>query len=212
MRTRVKICGVKDVETAWAAADAGADAVGLVFAAGSPRRVDPDAAREIMFNLPPMVTSVGVIRDLSVDAFCELEQACPCELWQLHGREDEKTAQACGPGVVKAIAFDAGTIASELKRWDAVDDVAALLIDSPEAGSGESIDWAALRSAMEAAEVAKPVILAGGLNPENVGEAVRVVQPWGVDVSSGVERERGVKDAELIEAFCLAVMRADSES
>ncbi len=211
MRTRVKICGVRDVETAWAAAEAGADAVGLVFAPGSPRQVEPDAALEIVFNLPPMVSGVGVIRDLSVDAFCELEQVCPCELWQLHGREDEKTAKACGPGVVKAIGFEAGTILAELQRWDAVDEVAALLIDNANAGSGEAIDWAALRAAMDDADLSKPLILAGGLGPENVGEAVRVVRPFGVDVSSGVEGERGVKDPDLIEAFCRAVMRADAD-
>lgn len=211
MRTRVKICGVLDVETAWAAADAGADAVGLVFAPGSPRLVDADAALEIVFSLPPMVSGVGVVRDLSVDAFCELEQACPCELWQLHGREDEKTAKACGPGVIKAVGFEAGTILSELRRWGAVDEIAALLIDNANAGSGESIDWAALRAAIDEADLSKPVILAGGLDPGNVGEAVRVVRPFGVDVSSGVESERGVKDPDLIEAFCRAVMRADAE-
>lgn len=209
-RTRVKICGVRDVETAWVAAEAGADAVGLVFADGSPRTVDPDGARGIMFSLPPMVSSVGVIVDRSVAQFCELEEKCPCELWQLHGDEDEQTARACGPGVIKAIAFDADRIADELKRWGGVAEVSALLIDGPRAGSGEPIDWSALRAALDAAGDLPPVILAGGLTPDSVAEAVRVVRPWCVDVSSGVESSRGVKDPALIRAFCEAVRGVDA--
>ncbi|MEM1183604.1 MAG: phosphoribosylanthranilate isomerase [Planctomycetota bacterium] len=209
-RTRVKICGVRDPDTAWAAAEAGADAIGLVFADGSPRRVAPDAGASIMFGLPPMVSTVGVIVDQGVDAFCELEQRCPCELWQLHGDEPESTVKACGPGVIKAIGFTPDTIVRDIERWSAVAEVSALLIDNPKAGSGEPIDWPTLRAALDQVEGLPPVFLAGGLTPETVGEAVRVVQPWGVDVSSGVELERGVKDPGKIQAFCEAVHAADA--
>jgi phosphoribosylanthranilate isomerase len=212
MRTRVKICGVRDAETAVVAADAGADAVGLVFAAGSPRRVTPDEGLSVMYALPPMVASVAVVVDLTVDAFCDLEQSCPCSLWQLHGDESVETAKACGPGVIKALAFEGDGFVETLRAWDGVDEVSALLVDGPRAGSGEAIDWAALRDALDDARVRTPVILAGGLTPDNVCEAIRAVRPWGVDVSSGVERERGVKDEQLIRAFCGEVLAADASS
>ncbi|MEM7755335.1 MAG: phosphoribosylanthranilate isomerase [Planctomycetota bacterium] len=206
----MKICGVRDADTAWMAAEAGADSIGLVFADGSPRRVDADAGRSIMFSLPPMVSTVGVIVDRTVEQFCALEEKCPCELWQLHGDEDEKTAKSCGPGVIKAIGFDAETIDAQLRRWSAVPEVSALLIDGPRAGSGEAIDWGRLREALDAVDDLPPVFLAGGLTPETVGEAVRTVRPWGVDVSSGVESERGVKDEAKVRAFCAAVQSADA--
>lgn len=210
-RTRVKICGVRDLETALAAADAGADAVGFIFVPGGPRTIAPEDAAAIMYALPPMLTSVGVVRDLSVDAFCDVEQSCPCELMQLHGSEDERTVMQCGPGVMKAVRFAASTIASELRRWSRLGEVSAVLVDGPQPGSGETIDWHRLAEAAASVPIPKPLVLAGGLTPDNVGEAVRVVRPFAVDVSSGVESERGVKDAAKIRAFCSAVAAADAE-
>ena len=99
VRTRVKVCGIKDPASAGVAAEAGADAIGFILVPGLPRTIEPEAAAAIMYALPPMVNSVGVVRDLSVDEFAELEQRCPCELMQLHGDEDDKTVAACGPGV-----------------------------------------------------------------------------------------------------------------
>lgn len=207
-RTRVKICGVKDVETALAAARAGADAVGLMFVERSPRAIDAETGRAIMGALPPLVTPVGVVADLSVDAFCDLEGECPAPLFQLHGAEDERTVQACGPGVIKAFRFDAATIDSQLARWGSMDEVDAVLIDGSAGGAGESFDWSALAPKLEGFD--KPVFLAGGLDADNVAEAIRAVRPYAVDVSSGVESSPGVKDVDKIRAFCARVREADA--
>lgn len=206
-RTRIKICGIRDVESARAAADAGADAIGFMFIRESPRYIEPDAAFALAATLPPFVTTVGVYKDLSVDAFAELEQRCPTACAQLHGDESVDIARRCGPGVIKAIRFGADTIADQLAKWDAVDEVEAIIVDGSVGGLGEAFDWAALRPHIERTRT--PIMIAGGLGPDNVGEAIRAAGPWGVDVSSGVERERGVKDPALIERFCDAVRRAD---
>jgi len=208
MRTRVKICGVRDEETALAAAGAGADAVGFMFVRSSPRYIEPERAFEVAGVLPPFVATVGVSADLSVDEFAKIEQRCPASCAQLHGNEPEDVVRRCGPGVIKAVRFDAATIAAELAQWDAVEEVDAVLVDGSSGGKGEAFDWAVLRPHIEG--VSKPVIVAGGLTPENVGAAIRAARPWGLDVSSGVERERGVKDAGLIRAFCDAVREADA--
>lgn len=194
-----------------AAVEAGADAVGFVFVPDSPRVIDPELADNLVSRLPPWVSSIGVFQDPSVDEFCEIEETCPfLTMSQFHGREDVKLIKGCGPDVIKSVVFDATAPAAftqELARWCLVDEVAAILVDGPRAGSGEPIDWNRLADLL--GEPERPIILAGGLTPENVGEAIRIVQPYAVDVSSGVERERGVKDPERIEAFCRAVRRAD---
>lgn len=206
-RTRIKVCGIRTHEAATAAADAGADAIGFIFVRSSPRYIKPESAFEIMSVLPPMVSTVGVVMNMSIDAFSDLEESCPTTYSQLHGSEDETLTRQCGPGVIRAIRFDAETIAAELQRWDALEEVDAILVDGSDGGEGQVFEWAKLAGA--AAEISKPIFLAGGLTPENVGEAVRAVRPYGVDVSSGVEKERGVKDLALIAAFCEAVRRAD---
>lgn len=208
MRTRIKICGVKDEETALHAAECGADAIGFVFVRSSPRFVDPQEAQSILLALPPMVSTVGVFMNHSPDAFGDIEEQCPTTHSQLHGNEDEKTVGACGP-VIKAVRYDAATIAAELDRWDNCADVEAILIDGPAPGEGVAFRWEDLPPLLE--EIGKPIILAGGLNAGNVAEAIRIVRPWAVDVSSGVESARGVKSPELVEAFCEAVRRADAE-
>jgi phosphoribosylanthranilate isomerase len=207
-RTRIKICGVRDVDTALAAADAGADAIGLVFAEGSPRLLSPDDAYDIMSALPPFVASVGVFRDQSVDEFSDIEEVCPTLYNQLHGNEDARTVKSCGPDVIKAIAFHEATIEADLFKWAGVEEVCAILIDAPSPGEGKPFDWHKLRSAMNI--VTTPIIIAGGLTPETVGECIRTLRPFGVDVSSGVERERGTKDTDLIRSFCDAVHKADA--
>lgn len=208
-RTRIKICGVKDVETALVAAEAGADAVGFIFIRNSPRFIDPDEAQDVMFSLPPMVSTVGVFMNHSPDAFADIEERCPTTHTQLHGNENDEVVRACGPAI-KAIRYDAATIAKELVRWDECEDVEALLIDGPAPGEGVPFKWTDLPPLLERIE--KPVFLAGGLTPDNVAEAIRIVRPYGVDVSSGVEKARGEKDPALIEAFCAAVRRADAQA
>lgn len=208
-RTRIKICGIRDQESLAAVVEAGADAVGFVFVEGSPRAIDPEEADGLVSMLPPWVSAVGVFRDPDVEAFCDIEEACPfLAMNQLHGDEDVRTVKSCGPDVIKAVAFDPATFGAALDKWAAVDEVAAILVDGANPGSGATVDWGALAGFV--AESPRHIILAGGLTPENVEEAIRVVRPYAVDVSSGVERERGEKDPELIAAFCRAVRRADA--
>ncbi len=202
-RTRIKICGVRDVETAVAAAEAGADALGFVFVEDSPRFIEPEDAFEVMSALPPFVASVGVFKDIDVDGFADIEGVCPTQYTQFHGDEDVATVKGCGPDVIKAVRFDPQTIARELLKWASLDEVCAVLVDAPTPGAGVKFDWRELEPHMGL--ITKPIILAGGLTPENVAEAVRVLRPYAVDVSSGVESGRGVKDVGKIRAFCSSV-------
>ncbi|MEM9372364.1 MAG: phosphoribosylanthranilate isomerase [Planctomycetota bacterium] len=207
-RTRVKVCGITNPDDAAVAVELGADAIGFVFVANTPRYTEPEEAAAIMHALPPFVTAVGVVRDLDVDAFCEIEQRCPCPLMQLHGKETEKTVAMCGPGVIKAFKYEGATIRSQLDRWAKIDEVDALLIDGSDGGAGEAFDWSELAGHLDGYDD-KPVIVAGGLDPENVAEAIRTLRPYAVDVSSGVESEPGRKDPARLSAFMQAVRRAD---
>lgn len=206
-RTRIKICGIRDEDSAIAAIEAGADALGFVFVRSSARYIDPADAWSLVSALPPFVSSVGVFMNASVDHFCDVEETCPTTLAQLHGSEDEATVKQCGPGIVRGLRFGADTIDADLARWDRVDEVDAILVDGSAGGEGTTLDWERLARAIE--PISKRIILAGGLTPANVGDAIRAVRPYAVDVSSGVEREKGVKDPALIEAFCDAVREAD---
>ncbi|MBM4108367.1 MAG: phosphoribosylanthranilate isomerase [Phycisphaerae bacterium] len=205
-RTRIKICGVRDEETAWAAADAGADAIGLVFVRSSPRYIDPEAAAALMMGLPPFLSTVALFMNPSLEHFCDAEETCPTTYVQFHGNEDEALVRRCGPGLIKAVRFDKDTIADDLARWDGVDEVDAILVDGGAGGEGVAFEWNRLAELVD--NLSKPIVLAGGLTPDNVAEAIRVVRPYAVDVSSGVEKERGVKDPALVEAFCRAVLGA----
>lgn len=206
-RTRIKICGIRDVEAARAAVESGADALGFMFVKSSPRYIVPESAWEILSVLPPMVSTVGVFADAPVDQFCDVEEICPTNYVQLHGQETEAIVKRCGPNVIKGVKFDAATIEDELRRWEEIEEVEAVLVDGSSGGQGTTFDWTALAPLADRAQV--PIILAGGLNARNVAEAIRAVRPFAVDVSSGVEREPGMKDADLIEAFCDAVREAD---
>lgn len=209
-RTRIKICGVRTLETARAAIDAGADAVGFVFYKSSPRFIEPEDAWPIINKLPPMVTTVGLFVNASFDDYADTEQMCPTDFGQLHGQETEKTVRDCGPRIIKAIRFDASTIRADLERWSEVEEVDAILVDGSAGGQGVALDWKALADARDSAGE-KPIILAGGLTPANVAEAIHIVRPFAVDVSSGVEKpgRPGEKDPALIESFCAAVRAAD---
>lgn len=206
-RTRIKVCGVRDVETALIAAECGADAVGLVFVEKSLRRITLDQAWEIGALLPPFVAKVGLFVNPTAEEVAAARESCPLNYVQLHGDESEEFARACGPGVIKAVRFDAATIEREFARWNEVGEVDALLIDGGAGGEGVALDWGALARVRDQCD--HPIILAGGLTAGNVGEAIRTVRPWAVDVSSGVERPRGTKDARMIEEFCEAVRGAD---
>ncbi len=207
-RTRIKICGVRTAEHALDAVDAGADAIGFVFAPASPRFIEPQRAWPIIGALPPFITTVGLFVNATVDDYAETEESCPTDYGQLHGDENESTVRACGPRVIKAVRFDPETIERELLRWSAIEEVDAILVDGSSGGEGRAFHWPALAAARRAAS--KPLIIAGGLTPANVGDAIRACQPYAVDVSSGVERAPGEKDPDLIRAFCRAVREADA--
>ncbi|MEM9414459.1 MAG: phosphoribosylanthranilate isomerase [Planctomycetota bacterium] len=202
-RTRIKICGVKDEAMAHAAVAAGADAVGLVFVEASPRYIEVLDAARVVASLPPFVEPVGLFVDASAEHVLRVCHATGIHTVQLHGRESIALLdQLPGLRIIKALPFDPDTLDTAL-MWDADPRVSALLFDAATGGSGETIDWHALAAVMPG--LSKPVILAGGLSAENVAEAVEVVRPYAVDVSSGVEATRGVKDAAKIAAFCESV-------
>ena len=209
MPTRVKVCGVRDVQTALVAAECGAHAVGLVFVPASPRAVSADEAWNVVDALPPFVTAVGLFVNPTADEYWDAREACPFQLGQLHGAESEPLVRECGPDVIKAVRFREATIEADLLKWSRLDEVAAILVDGGPGGTGETFDWDALAGVAHRSN--HPIILAGGLNPDNVGDAVRAVRPFAVDVSSGVESAVGVKDPKRIAAFCAAVRAADAE-
>ncbi len=219
-RTRIKICGIRDLPTALTAAAAGADAIGLVFVGQSPRVIDIDSAAKLVRALPAMVEPVGLFVDEPVDHIREIVSAVGLRTVQLHGDEKpDDLAALSNLRVIKAIGFDPATAEDQADRWlSARVQPAAILWDTPAlnsealpGGSGLTFNWQALARFLDdnRFDHLPPAILAGGLNWENVGEAVAVVHPYAVDVSSGVESSRGVKDAAQIARFCRAVRRAD---
>lgn len=202
---RVKICGITNLEDARHASLCGADALGFVFYAGSPRFVDPDLVRRIIADLPPLVTTVGLFVNEAPVRIREVADFCGLDTVQLHG--DEQPDQCSYPScrVIKALRLQRQMNSSNI--FSAYQ-VSALLLDAYApgqfGGTGHQCDWA--QAGLVAAQ--HRVILAGGLNPENVAEAVRQVRPYGVDVSSGVEHKPGQKDPEKVARFILAAKEA----
>lgn len=198
LRTRVKICGVTRREDAICAAAAGADAIGLVFYAPSPRAVDVERARAISAVLPPFVTRVGLFVDPDpADVFAVLDRV-PIDLLQFHGDETAADCDRYGVPYIKAarIRSDFG-LDQFISRYPGACGILADTYQSDlRGGTGQRFDWSMLP-----ARRAKPLILAGGLTQENVAEAVRQVRPYAVDVSGGVEVQKGIKDADRIAAF-----------
>ena len=194
---RVKICGITNLEDANHAAACGADALGFVFYPGSPRFVDPDTARRIIAQLPPLVTTVGLFVNEQPARIREMIDFCGLGTVQLHGDEDPEQCSYPPYRVIKALRLKGGAEKPDFASYQ----VSALLLDAyvPDqfGGTGQRCDWA------QAADIAAQhrVVLAGGLNPENVAEAVRQVHPYGVDVSSGVEQKPGKKDPDKVAKF-----------
>ncbi len=192
----VKICGITRTEDAEAAVNAGANALGFVFWPGSPRFVDPYRAREIVRSLPPFVTPVGLFVNQPRDYVCGVASLVRLGAVQLHGDETPAFAASIPWPIVKALSVD---------RADAWPATTTLLLDAHDpvkrGGTGQTIDWPA------AAAIAKTrrILLAGGLTAENVADALERVRPFGIDVSSGVERSPGVKDHNRINALFEAV-------
>ncbi len=201
-RTRVKICGIRTAEMARVAVDAGAEAIGFVIdVPDSPRTLSLEQARAIAATLPPRIMAVAVVCDPDP----AIIDGWPRQWFQLHGREDEQLVAvfARTMHVMKGFRFDE----REVLRWNDCHGVEILLIDGSAGGGGESFSHRRLADLMP--RITKPVALAGGLTPDNVAEAIRIVRPFGVDVSSGVESAPGVKDEQLIRAFCRAVAETD---
>lgn len=195
---RSKICGITRVEDALAAVAAGADAIGLVFYAKSPRAVSVEQARQIVAALPPFVTSVGLFVDIERAELQQILAAVPLDLLQFHGDESLAQCEGYSRPYIKALRVKPG------------DDIAAMMANYPSAsgilldtyvegvpgGTGLAFDWS-----LVPAQLPKPVILAGGLTPENVAAAIARVKPYAVDVSGGVEASKGIKDADKVRAF-----------
>jgi phosphoribosylanthranilate isomerase len=193
---RVKICGVTRVEDALAAVRLGADALGFNFWPRSKRFVAPAAAREIVRRLPPFVTAVGVFVDPARDEVLRAVDTAGVAMIQLHGDEPPELCLSLPVPVLKAIRVASVNSLAQLASYE----VRGFVLDAPSdayGGSGRTFDWSL--AAAVAREMA--VVLAGGLTPENVGEAVRTVRPWAVDVASGVESAPGVKDEERMRRF-----------
>lgn len=203
----VKICGITREEDALLAVAMGADAVGFTFAP-SKRQIAPVIARDIVRRLPAEILTVGIFRDEASSRVVDIVNAAGLRAAQLHGRESAETTRWVRervPFVIKA--FPAGDPALERAASYGAD---AVLIDSPEPGSGDVFDWTLAEGRPDGLRV----VLAGGLTPDNVGDAVTRVGPWGVDVASGVEADRGEpgqKDAHKVKAFIDAARAAEAE-
>lgn len=201
---RIKICGIRDAAMAHVAIEAGANAIGLVFAERSPRCVSWKTAEQIAAAVADRVTPVAVFCNHSVEVVARWTGP----IVQLHGDEDIPFVVELGrrrPDVkiIKGFLFDPEAV----RMWNACDALDALLIDGSAGGHGKAFRHEALAAMMP--KITKPVILAGGLTSDNVRAAIEVVKPFAVDVSSGVESARGVKDAEMIRTFCEAVRAGD---
>ncbi len=207
MRTRVKICGITRVEDAQAAAQAGADAIGLVFHAASPRSVTVPQAQAICRALPPFVSTVALFVNAGREQVTSVLEAVPVDLLQFHGAEPVEDCRGYGRPYIKAIGMQPGI--DPLALMQAYGDATGFLLDAYQpdihGGGGVAFDWARVP-----AQCDRPVVLAGGLTPDNVAGAIAQARPFAVDVSSGVEQQKGIKSAEKIRAFMRGVERGDA--
>ena len=205
VRTRAKICGVTTDKAAEVAVAAGADALGFVFYPPSPRAISPTKAAPIVSMVPPFVQRVALFVDEKQSVIEETLSQCPLDMIQFHGSEPRSFCESLGLPYIKAVGFRSR---DELMRVsDAHPKAAALLIDAwvpgEHGGTGKTLDWTAI------GDIGRPWLLAGGLTPDNVAEAIAVAAPYAVDVSSGVESKRGEKDLTKIESFLKAVSACD---
>ena len=206
-RTRIKICGIREALHGVVAADAGADAIGLVFYRESPRFVTPGAAANVVAMLPPFVTCVGLFVDADEAKIHDTLKTVRLDCLQFHGNESPDFCASFGLPFIKAVRMEEGT---NLLEWAGrFSSARALIVDAHvpgvPGGTGQTFDWSAIPR-----DLPTPVILSGGLDAENVGRAIRAVGPWAVDVSSGVEATRGTKDPRKIVEFIRSVQREDA--
>lgn len=202
---RVKICGITNLEDALLAASLGADALGFVLYPPSPRAISPDAARAIIAQLPPFVTTVGVFVDEDTARVKELAGQLGLDWVQLHGRESPDYCKSLGRRVIKGFRIQDENSLTALTAYRGA--AQAFLLDAYKkglaGGTGETFNWDLARQARKYG----PIILAGGLTPENVAQAIATARPQAVDVASGVEATPGKKDPEKLRAFIDAVKR-----
>jgi phosphoribosylanthranilate isomerase len=206
-RTRIKICGIREAEHARLAAEAGADAIGLVFYGASPRHIRPADAAKVVGALPPYISVVGLFVNADADAVYAVLDELHLDLLQFQGDETPEFCEGFGLPYVRAVRMEKGVDLVEYRRR--FPGARALMVDAhvpgQRGGTGQVFDWAELPSKHPA-----PLILSGGLTAENVGFAIRQVRPWAVDVSSGVESSRGVKDPAKIVEFIRSVRSEDA--
>lgn len=205
-RTRVKICGITTRADAHVAAEAGADALGFNLYAESPRFIQPNAAAEIVTGLPPFVSCVAVFVNPISDEVMEICQRVPFDLLQFHGDETDQFCQQFERPWIKGVRVSPSMdLTAEAARYP---HSRGLLLDArvegKYGGTGETFDWQLVTA------LHKPVVLAGGLNPDNVARAIATAGPFAVDVSGGVERAPGVKDPDRIREFIQAASAGDS--
>ncbi|MGE8351098.1 MAG: phosphoribosylanthranilate isomerase [Pseudomonas protegens] len=203
---RSKICGITRIEDALAAVAAGADAIGLVFYAKSPRAVSVQQARAIIAALPPFVTTVGLFVNASRCELGEILDAVPLDLLQFHGDESAVDCEGYHRPYIKALRVKAGDdIAAACQAYPRASGILLdTYVEGVPGGTGEAFDWSLVPRGLS-----KPIILAGGLSAQNVAEAIARVRPYAVDVSGGVEQSKGIKDSAKIQAFMQAVRRSN---
>ncbi|MDP2832585.1 MAG: phosphoribosylanthranilate isomerase [Pseudomonadota bacterium] len=203
--TRVKICGITRIEDGLAAAQAGADAIGLVFVGKSPRHVTPDQAREIARALPPFVSTVALFVNPSATEVAAILKIVRPDVLQFHGEEPPEFCRSFGVPYLKTFRVRPGVdlLQSAASYGDAQGWLLDAWSEAAHGGTGERFDWDLIPL-----DLPRPTVLAGGLTPANVAEAVFKVRPWAVDVSSGVESSKGIKDAAKIAAFIKEIRNA----
>ncbi len=201
MRIRVKICGITSFEDARHAISFGADAIGFIFVRKSPRYVLPEKVKEIVSNIPPLVQTVGVFVNEPAENVREFIHFCGLDMVQFHGEEPPEYCLPFSNRAIKAFRVKDESVTRGLTEYEGC--VRAILLDSwskrAHGGTGKAFDWKVAKKVVEASRL--PVILAGGLNVDLVSEAVQRVRPYGLDVSSGVEKGPGIKDKELVKEF-----------
>jgi phosphoribosylanthranilate isomerase len=208
-RTRIKICGITRPEDAKAVVDAGADAIGLVFYPPSPRAVSIQQAQEVVADVPAFVTVTALFVNPSVEEVQSVLDGVRIDLIQFHGDEDDDFCRQFGHPYIKALRVrQASDVVALCLRFPSA---LAVLLDSYKpgvpGGTGETFDWS-----LVPATPPKPIILAGGLDPENVNHAIDVVHPFALDVSGGVEAAKGIKDHGKITKFVNEVYRVDQQN
>lgn len=201
---RIKICGITTLEDALAAAELGADALGFNFFRESPRYIAPEKAAEIIFQLPPFVTAVGLFVNETEEHVREIQKKANIQVLQFQGDEAPEFCERFEGKVIKAIPVKNKEVLHSIVHYK----VSAILLDGYKdglrGGTGEIFDWDLAKHAA----TLKRIILAGGLTPENVADAVKRVRPYGVDVASGVEKAKGIKDYDKMKKFIAEAKKA----